>query len=251
MVSTSCEKIISLNLTEVESKIVVEGQVTNSPAIGSFVKLSKTKKVQEDNSVIPVTNAVVSIQEDNGSLIALAETQPGVYTNKSLVGSANKKYNLIIVYNRQTITSSSTMPVAVNLDELIVEEFPQFGKTVKVVTPVYTDPKGLGNYYNLKMYRNGKLVRDPFPVDDLFIDGRKITFPLIYTREEDELKKDDIVDVEMYCTDAANYKYWFSLALSATGNPQSAPNNPISNITGNAIGIFSANTYQKLSVIVK
>lgn len=251
IVASSCEKIIDLNLNEAEPRIVVEGQVTNNTTIGSFVKLSTTKKVQANNTVIPVTDAAVSIQENNGSFVALPEVQPGVYENKTLVGITNRTYSLKIQYAGQTITASSKMPLQVNLDSLIIEDFPQFGRTVKVVTPFYNDPLGLGNHYNFKMYRNTKLIKDPFAYDDLFLDGKRISFPLIYSREEDEFKKDDIIDIEMLCIDEANYKYWFSLSQSATGNPQSAPNNPISNLIGNAIGVFSANTYQKKSVKVK
>lgn len=249
-VITSCEKKINLKLVEVEPKMVVDAQVTNSSSIGSYVKLSKTKRVQNDNSFIPVTGAVVEIQEDNGSFVLLTESQPGIYTNTSLVGKSNHIYNLRISHNGQTITSTSKMPIAVLLDSLIAEDFPQFNKTVKVITPIYVDPIGLGNFYNFKMYRNGNLIRDPFPVEDLFIDGKKVSFPLFYTRKEDEIKKNDIVDVEMYCVDKANYKFWFSLSQSASGTPQSVPNNPISNIVGNAIGVFSANTVQKKRIVV-
>jgi hypothetical protein len=249
-VITSCEKKIDLKLVEVEPKMVVDAQVTNSSSIGSFVKLSKTKRVQNDNSFIPVTGALVAIQENNGSFMSLTETQPGIYKNTSLVGRSNQTYRLRIIYNGQTITSTSIMPIPVNLDSLIVEDFPQFDKTVKVITPIYSDPIGLGNYYNFQIYRNGNLIRDPFPVEDLFIDGKKVSFPLFYTREADELKKNDIVDVEMYCVDKASYKFWYSLSQSATGSPQSVPNNPISNIVGNAIGLFSANTFQKKRIII-
>ncbi len=247
---SSCEKVIDLDLNTTAPIIVVDGQVTNSLTVGSTVKLSYTNKVKSDNSIVPLPGATVTIQEDNGIVYSLPEVANGVYQNLSLVGITGKTYHLKVVTNGITLTSSSKMPVMVNLDSLVVEDFPFFGKTVKVVTPFYNDPQGFGNNYNLSLFKNGRLIKDVFAYDDLFIDGKKATFPLIYSREEDEFEKDDIIEVVMNCIDFDNYKYWFSFSQSSTGSPQAVPDNPISNINGNAIGVFGANTYQKRNVVI-
>ena len=247
---SGCEKVIDLDLNTTAPVIVVDGQVTNSLTVGSIVKLSYTNKVNSDNNIIPLIGATVTIQEDNGLVHSLPEVSNGVYRNAGLVGITGKTYNLKVVTNGVTLTSSSKMPTMVNFDSLVLEDFPNFGKTIKVVTPFYTDPKGLGNNYNLFMLKNGRLIKDAFAYDDLFIDGKKVTFPLIYSREEDEFKKGDIIEVVMNCIDYDNYKYWFSFSQSSTGSPQAVPNNPISNIKGNAIGVFGANTYQKRNVVI-
>ena len=247
---TSCEKKIDLDLNTTAPIIVVDGEVTNSLAVGSKVKLSYTNKVKSDNSIIPILGANVTIQDDNGVVYSLPEVSNGVYQNASLVGIKGKTYHLKVITNGITLTASSTMPTMVNLDSLVVEDFPNFGKTIKVVTPFYNDPKGLGNNYNFQISKNGRLIKDAFTYDDLFIDGKKVTFPLLYSREEDEFKKGDVIDVVMNCIDYNNYKYWFSFTQSSTGSPQAVPDNPISNIKGNAIGIFGANTYQKRTVTI-
>lgn len=247
---SSCEKVIDLDINTTTPIIVVDGQVTNSSTVGSLVKLSYTNKVTSDNSSVPLIGATVTIQEDNGTVYSLPEVSNGIYRNMGLVGITGKTYHLKIVTNGMTLTSSSKMPVMVNFDSLVVEDFPSFGKTIKVVTPFYNDPKGYGNNYNLFMFKNGRLIKDAFAYDDSFIDGKKITFPLIYSRESDEFKKGDIIEVVMNCVDYDNYKYWFSFSQSSTGSPQAVPDNPISNIKGNAIGVFGANTYQKRTVVI-
>ena len=247
---TSCEKVINLDLNSTDPIIVVDGQVTNSLTVGSIVKLSYTNKVNSNNNIVPLIGATVTIQEDNGTAHSLPEVSNGVYRNANLIGITGKTYNLKVVTNGVTLTSSSKMPTMVNFDSLVVEDFPNFGKTVKVVTPFYKDPNGLGNNYNLLMFKNGRLIKDAFAYDDSFIDGKKVTFPLIYSREKDEFKKGDIIEVVMNCIDYDNYKYWFSFSQSSTGSPQAVPNNPISNIKGNAIGVFGANTYQKRNVVI-
>ncbi|MFY7900832.1 MAG: hypothetical protein ACOVNY_11655 [Chitinophagaceae bacterium] len=247
---TSCEKVIDLELDTTTPIIVIDGQVTNSTDIGSKVLLSYTNKVKSDNRMLPLVGATVTIQEDNGTIYSLPELSNGIYKNLNLVGSIGKTYHLKVVTNGVTFTASSKMPIRVNLDSLVVEDFPNFGKTLKVVTPFYNDPKGFGNNYNLQLYKNGRLIKDAFAYDDAFIDGKKVSFPLIYSRESDEFKKGDIIDVVMNCVDFNNYKYWFSFSQSSTGSPLAVPDNPITNISGNAIGIFGANTYQKKSTVI-
>lgn len=248
---TSCEKVVNLDLNTTAPIIVVDGQVTNSATEGSVVKLSYINKIKSDNNSVPLIGATVTIQVDSGSIYSLTEISNGVYRNVDLVGVTGKTYHLRIDVNDTILTASSTMPAMVNFDSLVVEDFPNFGKTVKVVTPFYNDPKGLSNNYNLFMFKNGRLIKDAFAYDDSFIDGKKITFPLIYSREEDEFKKGDTIEVVMNCIDSNNYKYWFSFSQSSTGSPQAVPDNPISNIKGNAIGVFGANTYQKRSVVIQ
>ncbi|MBI5371001.1 MAG: DUF4249 domain-containing protein [Sphingobacteriales bacterium] len=247
---TGCEKVISLDLNTTAPVIVVDGHVSNQAATGSIVRLSYTNKVQSDHTIVPVTGAAVTIQEDNGTVYALPEVSAGVYRNEALVGVTGRTYHLKIVTNGVTLTASSKMPVMVNVDSLVVEDFPNFGKTVKVVTPYYNDPAGRGNNYNLVLFKNGRLIKDVFAYDDAFIDGRKVTFPLIYSRESDEFKKGDVIEVVMNCIDAANYKYWFSFSQSSNGSPVAIPDNPVSNIEGNAIGVFGAATCQKRAVII-
>lgn len=248
---TSCEKVIDLDLNTTPPIIVVDGQVTNSTIEGSVVRLSYTKNAKSDNSIVPLTGATVTIQEDNGTVYTLPEVTDGVYKDANLVGSSGKTYHLKVEVDGTILTSSSTMPAMVNFDSLAIEDFPNFGRTVKVATPFYKDPKGYGNRYNLYMFKNGRLIKDAFAYDDLFIDGRNVTFPLVYSREEDEFKKGDVIDVVMNCVDDNNYKFWFSFSQSSTGSPQSVPDNPISNIKGNAIGVFGANTFQKRTVVVE
>lgn len=248
---SSCEKVVDLNLNDATSRIVVEGSVSNSTSIGSLVILSNSKSVKSDNGNNLLSGAVVKIQEGVSTIYTLTETEKGVYRNLNLVGKEDSIYKLTIQVNGNTITAQSRMPKQIKFDSLIVEEFPNFGRTIKVVTPFYNDPVGFGNYYRFKIYKNSAQIRQSFVYDDSFIDGRKVTFPLVYNKEDDEFKKGDVIDVDMFSIDEANYKYWFSLEMASNGSPQSAPANPISNVIGNAIGVFSANTYQTKRVVVQ
>ncbi|HKZ66576.1 MAG TPA: hypothetical protein VJ111_09490, partial [Chitinophagaceae bacterium] len=68
---------------------------------------------------------------------------------------------------------------------------------------------------------------------------------------DEDIKSGDTVKLDMLCIDPAVYKYWYSVNQSATGNSQSAsPANPVSNISGGALGYFSAHTIQTKTLLV-
>jgi hypothetical protein len=55
----------------------------------------------------------------------------------------------------------------------------------------------------------------------------------------------------MICNDAAVYTFWYSLSSGATGaNESASPANPVSNISGGAVGYFSAQTIQRKTILV-
>jgi hypothetical protein len=247
---TSCEKVINIDIDSASLKYVVEGQVSTNPAIASEVIISRSKNFSDDNSLDGISGATVTIQEENGSSYTLTETSKGVYRNMSLVGALSKSYNLSVQVNGNTFTATSTMPSKlVTLDTLTVESF-VFGSTInKTIRPAYLDPLGILNFYRFTQYKNEKQVRYVWAFDDDITDGKIVTRPFI--RPESDLAKGDTVRMEMLCIDPAVYKFWYSLSETATGNGNSAaPSNPVTNIKGGALGVFSAQTYHTRSVII-
>ena len=78
----SCEKVIDIDLDNASKKYVVEGEVSSNPSVASTVKISQTKNFSDDNSFNGVSTAVVTIQEDNGTIYNLQENTQGIYTTQ-------------------------------------------------------------------------------------------------------------------------------------------------------------------------
>jgi hypothetical protein len=81
---------------------------------------------------------------------------------------------------------------------------------------------------------------------------------LRYTKNDDDepdnsIKIGDLVQIDMQCIDSAIYKYWYSLNRSATGGGQNSatPANPVTNMTGGALGYFSAHTLESRTLVVQ
>ena len=236
----SCEKIITVKLDEAPSRIVIEGMVSNQRDSAVRVKISETKKFEEDNSFKGVSGAVVTITVNNGRSYNLSETASGIYETSAFTGATGTDYELSVLLNGIIYTASSTMPSpTVLLDSIWAETLTFAGSSLITIYPSYVDPLGESNSYRLVEYKNGGQIKYVFAQNDDFSDGLIITRPLI--NPDGDLASGDTVRVDLQCIDAAVYKYWFSLDQAATGQNQSAtPTNPISNIKGDALGYFSA-----------
>jgi len=251
----SCEKVIDVDLKTADKKYVIEA-IVNDKTGTSFVKLSRTKNVDEDNYPDAVSGATVKVQEDGSTIYTFTEsTAAGVYEAPGLKGKSGSRYNLTVTVNGQTFTAESTMPQKVNLDTIYVSDELIFTDTRKIVNAVFDDPPGLGNSYRFIQTVNGFQETQTLIRNDDYSDGRKIVNKLFYFSSDDEnkrnIKSGDQVMIDMLCIEPAVYKYWFSLDRSAIGNGQQAtPSNPVTNLKGGALGYFSAQTIQTKSLVV-
>ena len=251
---SSCQKVIDVGIKNAEKKYVVEAIITDISG-ESKVLLSITKNVAENNNFPGIGGATVSITDNTGISTAFTETTAGNYVAPNFTGEVGKTYSLQVKINGETFTARSTMPQKINLDTLFVSNEILFGETRKLVNIAYQDPDGKGQYYRYVQYINGKKSKPIFANNDDYSDGKYVESKLWYITDDDnkdeKIKSGDSITLDMQCIDAAVYKYWYSLNQSATGNSQSAsPANAVSNISGGALGYFSAHTLQTKSVEV-
>jgi hypothetical protein len=246
----SCEKVIDVKLDEGAKKYVIEANVSTLVSQPAEVKISQTKKFDDDNSFSGVSAATVTIRVNNATTYTLPEVSPGVYRTAAFTGVPGGSYQLSVTINGTAYTSAVLMPATlVNLDAIRVTEFAFGGSASKIIEPSYLDPVGPGNSYRFIQYVNGVQTKTIFVQNDDLSDGLRVTRPLA-TRDSD-LKSGDLVKVEMQCITAEVYKYWYSLEQSATGANQSAtPANPVTNISGGALGYFSAHSVTSRTISV-
>lgn len=251
---TSCTKVIDVKLNDAAKKYVIDAAITDVPGTSS-IKITQTRKFSDDNTYPGVSGAVVTITDKTtGVETTLAETSQGVYSTPTLIGTPGDSYAMKVVVGGETFTAESTMPIRVPLDTVYLTNDNIFGKTWKLANLEFDDPAGRGNAYRFKQYVNGVQIKQIFGTNDDLVDGRHVVSKLYIDPgvvDNYDLKSGDNVTIDFMCIDQAAYKYWFSLYMSATGNNQSAaPANPVTNITGGALGCFSAYTSQTKTVIV-
>lgn len=238
---TSCEKVIDVDLNDSESKVVIEGIITDEA--GPYtVKISKSINFDQNNSFPAVSNSEVIVSDDLGNVDTLIESSPGIYQTTTLVGQPGHTYYLNIKNSDgKKFSSSCYMPLKVNLDSVRVDSI-NFGGSFEITLfPQFLDPAGIRNYYRFKLRNNDEAINSIYLQDDQFSDGLVMLQPLIDPGAG--ITYGDLVTVEMLCIDKPINLYWFSLDLNVS-EQSATPANPVSNISGGALGYFSAHTRQ-------
>jgi hypothetical protein len=246
----SCQKVIELKLHDADIKYVVEGIITNESGVCK-VNLTQSKPFYENNIFPGVSGATVTVK-DNDVEYSLPETQPGVYETNLINGTPGHVYELSVTIDGYVFTATSKMPEPVSLDTVYISNGP-FGQ-FKFATVGYDDPSGVSNNYRFVQYLDG--VKDPaiFWQNDEFTDGQTVLIQLDtgVDKKDDprNIHSGDSVRIEMLGIDEAVYKYWYSLHFNGgDGGNIATPANPVTNISGGALGYFSAQTVDRKTTI--
>jgi hypothetical protein len=246
----SCTKVINVNLNNANPNIVIEGIVSDAP--GPYdVKLTQTVHFSDPNSFPPVTGATVKITDSVlGITDVLKEVVPGTYvTQKLLQGLIGHTYQLYVLSNGQEYTASSTLPEKVSLDSVTFYSTNIFGTKSTSAIANFQDPAGIANYYTFTEYVNGQAINQTFNFSDRLSDGKYIRRQLF--NDSSYINPGDQVSIEMHCVDSRVWQYFNTLGQARGNNSQAiTPANPLSNISNNALGYFSAQTVQSgLSIL--
>ncbi|WP_316804779.1 DUF4249 domain-containing protein [Pedobacter nototheniae] len=248
---TSCKKIISIDTDNAEPQIVIEANITDK-LTDQQIRITKSVGYSDQSIYPKVSGANVTVADNKGNTYTFTEKEPGVYINK-MKGVPGLTYSLMVTAENKSYTAISTMPQVVKLDSVGVISNSFFGKERKTAAAYLVDPVLDANYYHFYLYVNGTLSNRIYVNDDRLTNGNKLRLQLYYEKSDDDdegLNTGDKVSVEMECIDANIFKYWYALSQQSGRGPNqgTTPSNPTSNISNNALGYFSAHTYQKISI---
>jgi hypothetical protein len=271
---SSCEKDISINIPESESKIVVEGYIYEGTNAYLFLTKSSPFFNEIDSNVISkyiVRGATITISDGftTDTMTEFADPQYFLhfYFSPNIRGVSGRSYSLRIETNGQVLTASTYLPPALPLDSVWWK--PDGNKdSLGFAWAHMTDPDTLGNYYRWFAKRTSHYTygdhtgeqKDTIFIaplgstfEDRFINGK--SFEFAYNRgqltnsnkDEDDIisdergyfKRGDTIVVKWCTYDQANYNFWRSAEsqYSSNGNPFGNPATIIGNIEG-GLGIF-------------
>ena len=254
LLTSSCTKVININLNDSAPRIIIEGSISDQPA-SCIVKLSKTINYNVPNIFPEIEGALVNITDDLGNRATLVEVTPGIYTAKSFPGKVGRTYSISITSEGKTYTATSTMPDPVVIDTITQELFLRGsfggGNEIKYVKIQYKDPAGINNYYRFIEERNGTLF-DAISVDnDLLRDGNTITQDIVNINFP--LETGDSVTIFLQTIDKPVFEYFSQLSqiTDSYGGQSASPANPVSNLSNMALGYFSAYAVRSKRIIIK
>jgi hypothetical protein len=243
--ASSCQKVINVDLNKADTKYVVEANVVDDTT-GCTVKLSKTVNFDQSNVFPAVSGAVVVIKDVTaGTTYTLPELRPGFYRDEAATGIPGHSYEMSISVDGKVFTASGIMPQHVNMDTI----YRTMGVFDSVTAISYFDPVAKGNYYYFAEYNNGAQTDNIFITTDEFKNGQQITQNMNRGGGDFEEQAGDYITLDMQCIDSAMYQYYYSLRQTKNQN-SATPANPLTNISGGALGYFSAHTSSRKSVII-
>ena len=245
---TSCEKTVELKYKSNQSRITIDGNITNETG-PYFVKITKSISLSDTGHYPTIDNAVVIISDNAGNSETLTPQGNGMYRTNTLTGAPGRTYTLTVNAENQTYTAKSTMPQLVPFDSIKVEQFTFGGDIERNIIPIYTDLIGRGNNYRFVLSVNNKLINQHFVQNDEVTNGVVNTVRLEIDDNTLKLKTGDSITLKMQCIDKKVGLYYTTLALMGDSGPGggTTPNNPLSNISNGALGIFSAHTVEEKS----
>ncbi len=248
--SFSCEKVIDIPLNEADQEIVVEAVGRNF--LGeSYVLLSKTGSVYDDSGFEKLTDAVVTVTDQDGveTIFTHDPLNPGKYIAPDFAAMPNSAYSLNIVTDGKTLTSSSTTNSIPTLDSLsYIAVPPGFGSedTTFLLFYNFVDNGDETNFYRVKAWVNGKADNNYYIGDDVLGNGQPASAPIFAT----EIKSKDTVHIELLSMDEDTYKYLFTLNSNlSSGAFGATPANPVTNID-EAIGYFGVYMVDSMSIVM-
>lgn len=170
------------------------------------------------------------------------------YTTK-IQGQPLSTYTLKVIVDNKTYISQSTIPKPVILDSLTTEISASFGgKKNSTAVANYQDPADVANFYRFVKTTNNDQQSSSYSLqNDTYNNGQNVHKTL-----RGNLKKGDILKVEMSCIDKNVYQYFYTLNQSSGGlGGTNTPSNPESNISGGCLGYFNAQSISTQTIIGK
>lgn len=251
---SSCEKVIDIKLNGSVPAIVIEGQMTTVKEPYT-VTISESRNFDEDNSFIGRADGVVRIKDlTSGVSETLLNRGGGIYQTSVLQGVLGHSYHLTVTLADKTYEATSTIPAkGIRIDRVYAKHFSLDNDDIYMV-PQFKDPAGKGNYYRLRQWVNGILIKGSYVRSDAASDGLTYESQLFYSLDKEDgnprINLGDKMTAELQSIDKGVYDYYRT--LNTTIDQEAAtPSNPISNISGGALGVFNACYSNKLTAVAK
>ena len=208
---SSCEDVIEMHMETGKQALVVEGWLTNK-AEAQFVKLYFTGATS-DQSFKMLSNATLTLSDNQGHTEILPETAPGKYQISALKSVKGRIYTLKIestVGNYQAV--AEVKRISMPLDSLTFkyqEKSAIYSESGYYPRSHGQEYGGIGDFCQIRLYKNGKYLNhtNDFNLsDDEFVDGNYIANTELSV--EKPFQKNDLAKAEIWSLTKDAYLFW-------------------------------------------
>ncbi len=210
---TSCEEVVEVELGESKPRLVIEASIIwekGTTGTEQTIRLSETTAFYAEEMNY-VETATIIITSEAGEQFEFIHTENGKYINTNFNPVLNNSYYLEILYNGQIYTASEKFIPVTTIDYVEQTEDGGFsGKDIEIKA-YYTDPAETEDYYLFKFY-DGDVNLEFY--EDEFTNGNQI-FGYF---SNDDIKNNDIIQIEMQGISKNYYEYLFILRSQVGSN---------------------------------
>mgnify|MGYP003575267865 CR=1 FL=1 len=259
----SCEDVIDVNPEKGKKTLVVEGWLTNKPQ-NHYVKLYYTGALSDNSGFSHLTNAKLTLSDDENNQEVLQEVGPGKYeivTTRAVEGkvytlkieSSEGNYQAIAPVKRQSGKPDS-------LTFKYEEESVMYEKAGYYPLFHGQELEGVGDFMQIRLYKNGVYLnkKNDFNLsDDELVDGNYIGDTELAVN--DPFQKNDVVKVEIWSLTEEAYLFWTDIRTQLQNGQLFAT--PFSNARTNVkktsegaldvVGYFGASLVQSIEKTVE
>ena len=240
--TTSCEDVIDVDLDDAAPKLVIEAAINwRKGTAGNQQKIKLTTTSGFYSTEIPkVSGATVSIKNNANIVFNFVEiTNTGEYVCSNFVPTINEKYTLTVISKGSTYTASETLQAVASITKIVQNNQGGFTGNDKEIKTFYQDPAGASNYYLYKYVYSNRKKSDFYVDEDEFFNGNEF----FSISQNDELKKDDTIEVSHFGISKAYYNY-MSILVSIAGNSGGGPfQSPPATVRGNIVNTTDSANY--------
>jgi hypothetical protein len=261
----SCEEPVHLDVSQGETRVVIEGQVTNVAGY-QYVKVSQSGGFYDTGKPTRITDADVVIKDDSGNEYPFVHN-PGKLADSvgyylpvtPFTGEVGRTYFLQVIVNEQVYEAKDKLYAVTNIDSLAYridddeKEDPKDYQKFYEVLIYAKEPQDTKDYYMFKFFRNDslKVYNDTeiyFSDDETIgenIDG--ISTPIYFA-------PGDMARCEIYSLSREAFVFYSdlqSLLNSDGGLFSQPPSNSRNNLTNGALGFFQASSVHAKEIEIK
>lgn len=260
LLTIGCEEVIKVELDDADPQIVIEANISDNPKNNSVI-ITKSTDFYTPSEYEKISGAFVTITDlSNDSTFLFTEIIKGNYSNNYLSAQEGHQYKMTVSYNEIEYSAISQLNKKLIIDslEIIGEKRPFKDELDYEYHLHFKDNFGIDDFARFRIYINDELKKGIFLYDDRLTDGNEIDYFRFFFDDNDKVKPNDKVKIEMFTIDKPVFEYFDTMrgAVSISGNRggpsgSTAPSNPISNWSNSALGYFSVNSIDSISTIIQ
>jgi hypothetical protein len=261
----SCDEPVRLDVNQSESRVIIEGQVTNQPGY-QYVKVTKSGGFYDTGKSPRVINAVVVVKDNAGNEFPFIHN-PGNYADSAgyylpqtpFVGEVGRSYALQVTIDDQVYEAEDNLydvtpidSLTYRIDEDEKEDPEDFGKFYEVL--IYAkEPQDSKDFYLFKFFRNDSL-KVGNDTEIYFTDDENLGENIDGVSSPIYFAPGDRARCEIYSISRNAFVFYSDLQnlLNSDGGLFSQPpSNSRTNLTNGALGFFQASALHVSEIEIK